>query len=158
MSTSFPSASGEPAVKLRAASVSHDPFTSQPTLLLRDLLGHGFLELPLRGHEVTALTAMLEGVELAEPSAPALAAQLLAAGSLRLLRVELTSEGAVVVVSSASGEQQRIPARATDAVALALQVGADIFAEVTMLTPMRLEGGRGPRRSSPVLRRPRWRL
>lgn len=158
MNSTNHSASGEPHVRLRPASVSHDPLTGQPALLLRDLVGHGYLELPLRGQEVTSLTALLEGVVLAEPSAQMLAHQILVAGELRFLRAELSEEGAAVVLESSQGVLQRLAARPVDAVALALQVGGDIYAETRMITPMRGPEGRGPRRSSPVLRRPRWRL
>ncbi|HET6612465.1 MAG TPA: bifunctional nuclease family protein [Kofleriaceae bacterium] len=119
------------SISMQVATLAVDPFTRLPVVILRDEAGEKRLPICIGLSEASAIAAELDDIELERPMTHQLMANTLAAVGARVARVEISDvEGnafyAAVVLELASGEVVVEDARPSDALALALAVGAEI--------------------------------
>lgn len=119
------------SISMQVATLAVDPFTRLPVVILRDEAGEKRLPICIGLSEASAIAAELDDIELERPMTHQLMANTLSALGARVARVEISDfEGnafyAAVVLELASGEAVVQDARPSDALALALAVGAEI--------------------------------
>lgn len=106
-------------------SITEDPFTRMPTVILTD--DDGTLRVAIRVglREAAAIAAELRGIELERPATHQLTCRLLEAAGARIERIEIVdgargSYSAHIVVVGQDGREVSQPARCSDAIAIAL--------------------------------------
>jgi bifunctional DNase/RNase len=116
-------------VVLRAVRV--DVGTSTPLLLLEEVAGERVLPIFIGAPEATAIAYALQGVESPRPMSHDLLGHVIGALGAKLFAVEITELSDNTFFASLrlvrSGQEITVSSRPSDAVALALRVGAPIL-------------------------------
>ncbi|HEV3186415.1 MAG TPA: bifunctional nuclease family protein [Acidimicrobiales bacterium] len=116
-------------VVLRAVRV--DVGTSTPLLLLEEVAGERVLPIFIGAPEAAAIAYALQGVESPRPMSHDLLGHVISALGAKLFAVEITELSDNIFFASLrlvrSGQEITVSSRPSDAVALALRVGAPIL-------------------------------
>lgn len=125
-------------IPMQVSALAVDPVTNVPVVILADPVGGTTLPVGIGLGEAPAIAAELDGIELERPMTHQLTAALLDAAGARIVRVELRDSvrakmSASIVLERAGGQVAERAARPSDAIALALHVGAPIAVAVSVL-------------------------
>jgi uncharacterized protein len=133
------------AVEMELVGIELERPPNIPCLLLRETEGDGrLLRIFIGGPEATAIAFALENVETPRPMTHDLMKDLLDEVGARVERITVTelrdSTFFAEIAVSIAGEVHAVSSRPSDAVALAVRVGAPVFADEAVLD----EAGRVP--------------
>jgi bifunctional DNase/RNase len=117
---------------MTVSALEADPLTRLPIVVLRDEQGDTTMRVSVGQREAAAIAAELDGIELERPTTHQLTCRLLEVAGARISRVEIVDYSgdvwhARVAVRLSDGAEVAQPARCSDALALALHVGADVL-------------------------------
>jgi uncharacterized protein len=134
-------------IVMRVGSLAVDPNTKTPFVVLVDEEKKNALPIWIGMFEASAIATELEGIKLARPMTHDLTRELMRALGGDLIRAEIVdlldnTYIASLLVRKSTGEEVRLDARPSDAIALALRTGAPIWVEENVL-----EKSRGPKRA-----------
>lgn len=125
---------------MQVSALAVDPLTNVPVVILADRVGGTTLPIGIGLGEAPAIAAELDGIELERPMTHQLMAGLLEAAGARVVRIELrdsvtakVSAAIVIERDGPGGFVTERPARASDALALALRCAAPIWVAVAVL-------------------------
>jgi len=108
-----------------------DPYTNTPIVLLKDPEGEDVVPIWIGFFEASAIATQLEKVKLARPMTHDLMRNILDTLGAKVLRIEVTdlrdNTYFALIHLEFDGEHYEIDSRPSDAIALALRVGAPIF-------------------------------
>lgn len=108
-----------------------DPYTNTPIVLLKDPEGEDVVPIWIGFFEASAIATQLEKVKLARPMTHDLMRNILETLGAKVLRIEVTdlrdNTYFALIHLEFDGEHYEIDSRPSDAIALALRVGAPIF-------------------------------
>jgi len=137
--------------EVTVAGVTVDPVTKSPIVILRDPETGNVIPIWIGLLEANAIALALEGTELPRPMTHDLMKSILLATGTRLLEIEIAdirdSTYFALLHLEMHGEDVRVDARPSDAIALALRCGARIlvsetvFAQSSIPAPAATEGG-----------------
>jgi hypothetical protein len=137
--------------EVTVAGVTVDPVTKSPIVILRDPETGNVIPIWIGLLEANAIALALEGTELPRPMTHDLMKSILLATGTRLLEIEIAdireSTYFALLHIERNGENVRVDARPSDAIALALRCGARIlvsetvFAQSSIPAPAATEGG-----------------
>lgn len=124
-------------VEMKVSSLTTDPATDMPVLVLKDLEGRRVLPVWIGLLEAGSLALYLEHVELARPTTHDLILRLLSTLSATVLQAEITGleeQAFLARVRIRRGELTiDLDARPSDAIALALRAGRPVLVEEGLL-------------------------
>jgi len=125
-------------IEMKVGGVALDPSSKSPVVLLNDLDGRYTLPIWIGILEAASIAAVLEGVEASRPMTHDLMKQLVDELGGRVGRIDIDSLEdnvyyAKIHIQAPEGRERLIDSRPSDAIALALRVGADVFAEESVL-------------------------
>jgi bifunctional DNase/RNase len=125
-------------VQLKVAGLVLDPNSKSPVVLLKDGQGEQTLPIWIGLLEAAAIAYALEGVEPARPLTHDLLKVLLEEVGARVPRIDIDALEdnvfhAKIHLEVPGGGRRLVDCRPSDALALALRVGAEIFAEDRVL-------------------------
>ncbi len=125
-------------VDMRVCSLTVDPFTNMPIVILKDPDGRQSLPIWVGIVEASAIATELEGIKLDRPTTHDLIRTLLTVAGLSVDRIEVhdLQEGtfyATIQIRQQNGECIALDARPSDAIALALRTGAPIRVAQTVI-------------------------
>ena len=125
-------------VEMKVAGVALDPQSKSPVVLLRDAEQHYTLPIWIGLLEAAAIAYALEGTEPPRPMTHDLMKMLLEELGGRIPRVDIDALEenvfhAKLHLEMPGGGKRLVDSRPSDAVALALRVGAEIYAEEKVL-------------------------
>jgi bifunctional DNase/RNase len=129
-------------IEMKVSSLSVDPFTETPIVILRDGTGKHSVPLWIAHPEAASIAAELEGVRLDRPMTHDLLKSVLGVLGARVHCVEIhdVRQGtffATLHLTSAEGVESALDARPSDAIALALRTGAPIYVTKKVLDKVR---------------------
>lgn len=130
---------------MRVQRLGFDRSTRSPVVVLRERLGTRVLPIWIGPHEASAIASRLAGMRPPRPLTHDLALGALEAVGARLVRVHITRVeqqtyfAELVVKAGAGAPEQRVDARPSDAIALALRAQAPILADDALLAQITLE-------------------
>ncbi len=108
-----------------------DPYTNTPIVLLKDPHGEDVVPIWIGFFEASAIATQLEKVKLARPMTHDLMKNILETLGVQVLRIEVTdlreNTYYALIHIEFDGHHYEIDSRPSDAIALALRVGAPIF-------------------------------
>jgi bifunctional DNase/RNase len=118
-------------IEMKVASLTVDPFSDMPILILRDAEGHQ-MPLWIGSVEATAIAAELESIRLDRPMTHDLMNTILGRCDINVDRVEIhdlksSTFFATIFLKRPDGGRLAVDARPSDAIALALRARAPIF-------------------------------
>ncbi len=130
--------------EMSVAAVGLDAATSTPVVLLRELAPrHRMLPVWVGAAEAEVIEIERQQLRLPRPAAHHLIAKVIDFSGRRLERVCVTAiRGSVMHAELVIDQDLRVSARVSDAVAVALYVGAPIMADDAVLAEAALEGAR----------------
>ncbi len=118
-------------IEMRVSQLTIDPLSELPILILSDVEGRHLVPIWIGAAEAAAIAAELGQVTHARPMTHDLMAALLRATAAELHRVEVhdVQNGTYFasIVLGTGGKIQRVDARPSDAVALAIRLGTPIW-------------------------------
>lgn len=119
-------------VQMVVAGIAMDPTSNMPIVILREIGGEAAIPIWIGLVEASAIATELEGVNLARPMTHDLLKNTLDALGAKLLRIEVNDLKdntfyASLFVEVPPGSIREIDSRPSDAIALALRAGANIF-------------------------------
>lgn len=122
---------------MHVSALAVDPITGVPMVILTDELG-GSVPVGIGLGEASAIAAELDDIVLERPMTHQLLAELIAAAGARIARIELRDTGATtftaaITIECSLGNSIERPARPSDAFALALRVGREVWVSVSVL-------------------------
>ncbi|MHB8764283.1 MAG: bifunctional nuclease family protein [Deferrisomatales bacterium] len=125
-------------LQMRIGGVALDPRTKSPVVLLKDLEGRYTLPIWIGILEAAAIAYALEGVTPPRPMTHDLLKMLLEEAGARVPRIDVDAlEESVfkakIHLELPGGGKRLVDSRPSDALALALRVGAEIYAEEKVL-------------------------
>jgi len=138
--------------EMRVMAVGVEPGTSRPVLLLQEAAGdHRLLPVWIGPAEANAIAMEQQGVSLPRPMTHQLIGDVIDAFGRQLQQVRITEiRDNIYYAELMLDRNTRVSARVSDAIALALHLGAPIHAEDTVLdaaavarTAVRREGDEG---------------
>jgi bifunctional DNase/RNase len=123
---------------MRIAGVVLDPQSKSPVVLLKDVEEHYTIPIWIGILEAAAIAYALDGVEPPRPMTHDLMKMLLEELGARVPRIDVDKLEdnvfrAKIHLEMPGGGKRLVDSRPSDALALALRTGADIFAEETVL-------------------------
>jgi len=108
-----------------------DPYTNTPIVLLKDPEGEDVVPIWIGFFEASAIATQLEKIKLARPMTHDLMKNILEALGAKVLRIEVTdlreNTYYALIHIEFDGQCYEIDSRPSDAIALALRVGAPIY-------------------------------
>jgi uncharacterized protein len=118
-------------IEMKVASLTVDPFTNMPIVVLKDADGRHSVPIWIGMVEASAIATELDKIELDRPMTHDLMASILARTSVKVERIEVTDLRdhtfyATLHLRDAAGTHIKLDARPSDAIALALRTGASI--------------------------------
>jgi bifunctional DNase/RNase len=118
-------------IEMKVASLTVDPFTSMPIVILKDVEGRHSVPIWIGMIEASAIATELDKIELDRPMTHDLMASILKRTSIKVERIEVTDLRdhtfyATLYLRDAAGTEIKLDARPSDAIALALRTGASI--------------------------------
>lgn len=119
-------------IPMKVSSLTVDPFTNMPIVLLKDHEGRRTVPIWIGMVEASAIATELENIHLARPMTHDLMKTLLQSVSCKVERVEIhdlkqNTFFAAITLQRADGSTFQVDARPSDAIALALRTGAEIL-------------------------------
>lgn len=125
-------------IEMKVGGVALDPNSKSPVVFLKDLEGQYILPIWIGILEAASIAAVLEGVEASRPMTHDLMKMLLEELGGRVPRIDIDSlennvYHAKIHIELSEGRKRLLDSRPSDAIALALRVGADLFAEESVL-------------------------
>jgi uncharacterized protein len=131
-------ASVKASVPVRISGLAVEPFTGLPVVLLVDPVGGARVPIGIGCNEASAIATELQGIEVERPMTHHLMGALLEAAGARVERVEVhdLSAGTFysrVMLRLADGTAVTRDARPSDALALALHVGAPVTVTASVI-------------------------
>ena len=123
----------EPLIEMKVTGLTIDPFTNMPIIILKDLDEKSALPIWIGLIEASAIATELEKIKLARPMTHDLMKNILNTLGVSVSRIEVndladnTFYARIYLVSS--GQNHVIDSRPSDAIALALRMGAPIFVD-----------------------------
>jgi bifunctional DNase/RNase len=134
-------------IEMKVSSLSFDPFTETPIVILRDGTGRHSLPLWIAHPEASSIAAELEGVRLDRPMTHDLLKSVLAVLGAKVHCVEIhdVRQGtffATLHLTSGGGVEAALDARPSDAIALALRTGAPIYVTKKVLDKVRRQAAK----------------
>jgi bifunctional DNase/RNase len=125
-------------VEVTVAGLAVDPKSNLPLVLLTDVEKQRTLPIWIGIFEASAIAARLEGIRLARPMTHDLVRNVVTGLNGTLLRVEIhalkeNTFYSALVMRTAVGDEIRIDARPSDAIAVALRSGAPILVDEELL-------------------------
>ncbi len=144
-----PPSSARFMVRAQVDRVSVDPLSGLPSLILLDESGRRSASIAIGVGEASAITAVLGEIQLERPVCHDLLKHVLVFGEIQLLRAEIDeildgpygrAVAATVVLRRNDGIEKRMPARPSDAIAMALRMGGEILISPRLLGPARPHG------------------
>ncbi|RUM88672.1 MAG: bifunctional nuclease family protein [Thermodesulfatator sp.] len=118
-------------VKMRIQAVAMDPVTNSPVMILREEGGERGLPIWIGLLEATAIASKLENIEFPRPMTHDLLKNILDQLQIRVPRIEICdlreNTYYALITLDLGGREIQIDARPSDAVALALRTGAEIY-------------------------------
>lgn len=147
------------------------PRDGQPVMLLKERQGERVLAIFIGHPEGNALALQLAGVELPRPVTQDFTVRLLEAAGGRVERISISRFGentfSAAVAVTAAGEWQEVDARPSDALNLAVRVGAPVYVDTEVMdqwaapsreeVPARLNACGGPHRDGYEPEATEWR-
>ncbi len=125
------------AIRMKIHAITLDPQSNSPILILKEDKGERTLPIWIGLLEATAIATEMEKLEFARPMTHDLAVNLLSAAGVRLVRIDVTElkdNTYYAQITLDTGDKLvRVDSRPSDAVALALRAGADIFVNEEVL-------------------------
>jgi bifunctional DNase/RNase len=139
-------------VLVTVARLAVDRTTNTPVVFLREAVGDRGVAIWIGGAEAAAIALALQGDQPPRPLTVDLLVAMIAATDAELRRVVISAMRggtyyAEVELIRADGRPQRLDARPSDAIGLALRTGAEIVASESLLT---IEGGASPTPPEPL--------
>jgi hypothetical protein len=118
-------------IPMKVSALTVDPFTGLPVVILKDEVGGTCLPLGVGLTEASAIAAELDDIQLERPMTHQLMSALLARANVCVRRIEIRDccdnrYFACVCLQLPTGQEIAEEARPSDAIALALHVGAEI--------------------------------
>lgn len=131
----------EPLIEMKVTGLTIDPFTNMPIIILKDLDEKSALPIWIGLIEASAIATELEKIKLARPMTHDLMKNILTTLDVQVNRVEVNDLAdntfyARIYLSNA-GKDHVIDSRPSDAIALALRVGASIFVDKRVIEKSR---------------------
>ncbi|MGH0036631.1 MAG: bifunctional nuclease family protein [Myxococcota bacterium] len=130
---------GPEPIEVRVGGIGLDPRTDSPVVVLRERDGARSLPIWIGTAEARSIAIGLESLELPRPNTHDLAKRLLASLDARLDRSVVTSllDGTyyAVMVLETGDRHLEIDARPSDAIAIALRMGAPLYVSEGLLEP-----------------------
>jgi hypothetical protein len=129
-------------IEMKVSSLSCDPFTDTPIVILRDGSGKHSVPLWIAQPEAAAIAAELEGVRLDRPTTHDLLKAVLGALGGKVHHVEIrdlqkATFFATIHITRDGSAAAELDARPSDAIALALRTGAPIYVTKKVLDKVR---------------------
>ncbi len=125
-------------VKMKIQAVAMDPVTNSPVMILREEDGERGLPIWIGLLEATAIASKLENIEFPRPMTHDLLKNILDQLQVRVPRIEICdlrdNTYYALITLDLGGREIQIDARPSDAVALALRTGAEIYVHEEVLT------------------------
>jgi bifunctional DNase/RNase len=145
---------------MNVSALTADPLTRLPVVILSDARGDKTLSVSVGQREAAAIAAELDGIELERPSTHQLTCRLIEAAGAAIARAEIVDYSgdawhARIVITHADGTEVSEPARCSDAIALALHVGAPLLVAIRVLDACTLVDMLNSRRTVAERTRPR---
>ena len=126
---------------MKVTGLTIDPFTNMPIIILKDMDEKSALPIWIGLIEASAIATELEKIKLARPMTHDLLKNILQALSVRVERVEvndLADNTFYARIHLTSGDREHvIDSRPSDAIALALRVGAPIYVDRSVIDKSR---------------------
>ncbi|MFH1017322.1 MAG: bifunctional nuclease family protein [Pseudomonadota bacterium] len=125
-------------IEVKVAGLALDPNSNMPMVLLADPEKKKTLPIWIGIFEASAIATQLEGIRLARPMTHDLVRNVIETVGAKVLRVEIhdlkeNTFYASLVVQGREGNELRVDARPSDAIAVALRFGAPILVESRLL-------------------------
>jgi bifunctional DNase/RNase len=128
-------------VEMKVKSLMMDPVTQMPIVILRESTGDSVLPIWVGLFEANAIALQLENIATPRPMTHDLLRSVFSNLEARVERVVITdlreNTFYATVVATRQGQQVDIDSRPSDAIALALRVGAPIFVSSEVITKAR---------------------
>lgn len=128
-------------------AITIDPDTNNPIVILKEIDGDRTLPIWIGLLEATAIATEMEKIEFSRPMTHDLLINLLNAVGAEILRVEvsdLKDNTYFALITLKHGETEaKVDARPSDAVAVALRAGAEIFVNEAVIKQVRSFDGSG---------------
>ncbi|HEX5038180.1 MAG TPA: bifunctional nuclease family protein [bacterium] len=123
----------DPLIEMKVTGLTIDPFTNMPIIILKDLDEKSALPIWIGLIEASAIATELEKIKLARPMTHDLMKNILSTLDVHVTKVEVNDLAdntfyARIYLTS-GGKDHVIDSRPSDAIALALRVGASIFVD-----------------------------
>ena len=119
------------SVQMEVAGLAVDSVSKAPVVVLKEVDGERAFPIWIGASEASAIATRLEGIELPRPLTHDLLAQTIARLGAKVIEIEVTAlQGTtfLAVVRLLRGEERlELDSRPSDAIALALRTGADIY-------------------------------
>jgi bifunctional DNase/RNase len=128
-------------VEVRVGGIGLDPRTDSPVVILRERRGGRSLPIWIGTSEARSIAIQLEELELPRPNTHDLAKRLLSSLDARLDRTVVTElQGGTyyaVMVLRSGDRRLEVDARPSDAIAIALRMGAPLYVREGLFEPTR---------------------
>ena len=125
------------SVQMEVAGLAVDPVSKVPIVVLKERDGERSFPIWIGPSEASAIATRLEGIDLPRPLTHDLLAGTIAELGGEVVEIEVTAlKGSTffaVIRVHRGGEQLELDSRPSDAIALALRTGADIYAHESVL-------------------------
>jgi bifunctional DNase/RNase len=123
--------------EMRVAGITVDPFTNTPIVILKDLEEKDVLPIWIGLLEASSIATALENVQTPRPMTHDLMKSMLDHLSVKVVKIEVNDlrDNTYFAVIHMEVDKKRmvIDSRPSDAIALALRVGASIFVEESVI-------------------------
>ncbi len=124
-------------VKMKIQAVAMDPVTNSPVMILKEESGERGLPIWIGLLEATAIASKLENIQFPRPMTHDLMKNILDQLGIRVPRIEICdlrdNTYYALITLDIDGREIQIDARPSDAVALALRTGAEIYVHEEVL-------------------------
>ncbi len=148
-------------IEMKVTGLTIDPFTNMPIIILKDLEEKSALPIWIGLIEASAIATELEKIKLSRPMTHDLIKNILDVLKVSVSRIEVhdladnTFYARITLVNH--GSEHVIDARPSDAIALALRVGAPIFVDKKVIDKSRqIDLGKEENEGSPKSDDQRW--
>jgi len=124
-------------VKMKIQAVAMDPVTNSPVMILKEEQGERGLPIWIGLLEATAIASKLENIQFPRPMTHDLMKNILDQLGIKIPRIEICdlrdNTYYALITLDLDGREIQVDARPSDAVALALRTGAEIYVHEEVL-------------------------
>ncbi len=125
-------------IKMKIQAVAMDPVTNSPVMILKEEEGERGLPIWIGLLEATAIASKLENIQFPRPMTHDLMKNILDHLGIKISRIEICdlkdNTYYALITMDVGGREVQIDARPSDAVALALRTGAEIYVHEEVLS------------------------